>query len=50
VLTQFLGQHPNADSQQLRQWQRNAKKELAAEKPPKSARLLYKYVKSLLEA
>ena len=50
VLTQLLSQYPNADSQQLRQLQRNAKKELAAEKPPKSARLLYKYVKSLLEA
>lgn len=49
VLTQFLSEHPNADSQQLRQLQRNAKKELSAEKPPKSSRLLYKYLKSLLE-
>ncbi len=50
VLTQFLSQYPNADSQHLRHLQRNAKKELTAEKPPKSAKLLYKYVKSLLES
>ena len=49
VLTQFLSQYPHADSQQLRQLQRNAKKELTAEKPPKSARLIYKYIKNLLE-
>ncbi|MDQ7091827.1 MAG: ribosome biogenesis factor YjgA [Methylococcales bacterium] len=49
ILTQFLTQYPSADSQQLRQLQRNAKKELAAEKPPKTARALYKYIKVLLQ-
>lgn len=49
VMTQLLSEFPAADSQQLRQLQRNAKKELAAEKPPKSARLLYQYLKKLLE-
>lgn len=48
-LTRFLSHYPHADSQQLRQLQRQAKKELVADKPPKSARLLYKYLKSLLE-
>jgi len=49
ALTALLDSYPHADSQYIRQLQRNAKKELAAQKPPKSARLLYKYVKSLLE-
>lgn len=49
VMTQLLSEFPSADTQQLRQLQRNAKKELAAEKPPKSARLLYQYLKKLLE-
>ena len=49
VLTQLLDQYPHADSQHIRQLQRNAKKELATQKPPKSARLLYKYLKSLIE-
>lgn len=49
LLTQFLTQYPHANAQQLRQLQRNAKKEIIAEKPPKSARLLYKYLKQLFE-
>lgn len=49
VLTQLLDQYPHADSQHIRQLQRNAKKELASQKPPKSARLLYKYLKTLFE-
>lgn len=49
VMTQFLGEYPAANSQQLRQLQRNAKKELAAQKTPKSARLLYQYIKKLFE-
>ncbi len=50
ALTEFLSQYPNADMQQLRQLIRNAKKELAAEKPPKSARQLFRYLRELLEA
>jgi ribosome-associated protein len=49
LLTELLDNYPAADSQQVRQLQRNAKKELATGKPPKSARLLYKYLKVLFE-
>ena len=49
LLTQFLTQYPKANPQQLRQLQRNAKKERLAEKPPKFSRLLYKYLKHLFE-
>ena len=48
VLTELLNQFPNADRQHLRQLQRNAQKEAKAEKPPKSSRLLYKYIKELV--
>lgn len=47
-LTELLNQHPSADIQHLRQLQRNAHKEAKAEKPPKSARILYKYLKQLI--
>ncbi|WP_374090359.1 ribosome biogenesis factor YjgA [Methylomicrobium lacus] len=49
ALTELLDEHPEADSQQLRQLIRNAQKEIATAKPPKSARLLYRYVKELLQ-
>ncbi|NOQ16798.1 MAG: DUF615 domain-containing protein [Methyloprofundus sp.] len=49
AVTEFLGKYPNADVQQLRQLIRNAKKEQAAEKPPKSARQLFRYLRELLE-
>ena len=48
ALTEFLSKHTQADTQKLRQLQRNAKKEAAAEKPPKYSRQLYKYLKELL--
>jgi len=48
ALTELLDDHPEADSQQLRQLIRNAQKEIEAAKPPKSARMLYRYVKELL--
>lgn len=47
-LTQFMSEFPAADSQHLRQLQRNAQKEAKEAKPPKSARLLYKYLKELI--
>ena len=50
LLTELLDEYPEADSQQIRKLQRNAKKEAATGKPPKSARLLYKYLKALFEA
>ncbi len=47
VLTEFLNEQPDADRQQLRQLLRNIKKEAEFSKPPKSARLLYRYLKAL---
>lgn len=47
VLTEFLNEQPEADRQQLRQLLRNVKKEAEFSKPPKSARLLYRYLKGL---
>lgn len=49
ALTHLLTELPHADSQHLRQLQKNAQKELKAEKPPRSARLLYRYIKELVE-
>ncbi len=48
ALTELLNDHPHADSQQLRQLIRNIKKETELAKPPKSSRLLYRYLKVLL--
>ena len=48
VLTELLNEQPHADRQQLRQLLRNAQKEAEAAKPPKSSRLLYRYLKNLL--
>jgi len=47
ALAALLDDQPNADRQQLRQLVRNAQKELQAAKPPKSSRLLYRYLKTL---
>jgi len=48
ALTNLLNEHPAADRQHIRQLQRNAQKEAKAEKPPKSARLLYQSLKELV--
>ncbi len=48
ALTELLNQYPQTDGQHIRQLQRNAQKEAKAEKPPKSARLLYQYLKELI--
>ena len=48
ALTAFLNEQPDADRQHLRQLLRNIQKEEEANKPPKSARLLYRYLKTLL--
>lgn len=45
ALTDFLGKYPHADRQLLRQLQRSAIKERAENKPPKSARVLFKAVR-----
>jgi len=47
ALTELLSEQPHADRQQLRQLLRNAQKEAEAGKPPKSSRLLYRYLKNL---
>lgn len=47
ALHEFLQQYPQADRQQLRQWIRNAQKEKQQSKPPKSAKEIFKYLKSL---
>ncbi len=48
ALTEFLHQYPQADSQQLRALIRNAKKEIATNKPPKAYRELYQQLKQLM--
>lgn len=48
ALTELLNEQPTADRQHLRQLQRNAQKEAKASKPPKSARILYQYLKELI--
>ena len=47
-LTLLIEAFPEADIQHLRQLQRNALKEAKEAKPPKSARLLYQYLKELV--
>lgn len=48
VLTTLLNKFPSADSQYLRQLQRNAQKEAQLNKPEKSTHLLYQYIKKLI--
>ena len=47
ALAQLLKEYPGADRQQLRQMIRNAGKEADAGKPPKSSRLIYRYLRTL---
>jgi ribosome-associated protein len=46
----FLDSHPQADRQRLRQLVRNASQQIAAKKPPKSYRLLFKYIREIMES
>jgi ribosome-associated protein len=48
VVNEFVGQHPQAERQKLRQWMRDAKKEQEAGRPPRAARLLFRYLRDLL--
>jgi len=50
ALSELLQQYPEADRQQLRQLIRNANKEAMSEKPPKSSRMIYQFVKTLIAA
>ena len=45
AIEEFLESHPTADRQHLRQLVRQAKKEHAAGKPPKSSRALFRYIR-----
>ncbi len=47
-LNALMAEHPDADRQKLRQLIRDARKEQQAEAPPRSARLLFKYLRELL--
>ncbi len=49
ALTGLIDGYPDADVQQIRQLLRNIKKETETQQPPKSSRLLYRYLKALLE-
>lgn len=48
ALTQFLTQYPNADRQRLRQLQRKAITEREAQRPPKSAREMFRVVRDIV--
>ncbi|XWJ91794.1 ribosome biogenesis factor YjgA [Phytobacter ursingii] len=50
AIGEVLGLWPDADRQQLRTLIRNAKKEKEGNKPPKSARLIFQYLRELSEA
>ncbi len=49
ALGELLSEHPDADRQHLRQLLRNAQRERKQNKPPKSARELFKYLRDNLE-
>jgi ribosome-associated protein len=50
ALQEFLASFPQADIQQLRTLTRNAQREEAAQKPPKSSRELFKLIREISEA
>ena len=50
ALSEFMALHPGTDSQQLRALIRNAQKELAANKPPKSSREIFKLLRDITGA
>ncbi|WP_205953722.1 ribosome biogenesis factor YjgA [Pantoea stewartii] len=50
AMNDVLALYPQADRQQLRSMIRNAQKEKAGNKPPKSARQIFQYLRELAEA
>ncbi|MEM6160203.1 ribosome biogenesis factor YjgA [Erwinia sp. P6884] len=50
AMQEVLNLYPDADRQQLRSMIRNAQKEKAASKPPKSARQIFQYLRELAGA
>jgi ribosome-associated protein len=49
ALAELLEQQPNVDRQHLRQLMRNAQQEAKKNKPPKSARELFRYLREVME-
>ena len=47
ALSEFMAQHPNVDSQQIRTLIRNARREASLTKPPKSSRELFKLLREI---
>jgi len=50
VLAEFIALYPSTDIQQLRTLVRNAQKELAADKPPKSSREIFKLLRDVTQS
>lgn len=50
VVNEFVGDYPVAERQKLRQWVRDAQRERDAGQPPRSARLLFRYLRDILSA
>jgi ribosome-associated protein len=50
ALSEFIGEYPASDAQQIRTLIRNARKEAEASKPPKSSRALFKLLKEATES
>jgi ribosome-associated protein len=48
ILEELQARFPDADHQRLRQLTLNARKESASDKPPKSSRALFRYLRELL--
>lgn len=50
VVNEFVGDYPQAERQKLRQWVRDARRERDAGRAPRSARLLFRYLREVLSA
>jgi len=50
AMNEVITLYPHADRQQLRSMIRNAQKEKAGNKPPKSSRLIFQYLRELAES
>lgn len=50
ALQAFVGEFPDSDIQHLRQLIRNSQKELSQQKPPASARKLFRYIREMIDA
>ncbi len=48
AVNDFIGEHPGADRQKLRQWVRDGRREREAEQPPHAARRLFRYIREVL--